>query len=88
MRARQLTTGTAITIEAVRKGKAKLVFLATDASLNTKKLVNDKCFTYNVKVIEKMPSNELSLAIGKNNIKVIGVIDEGFSKLLLNQKRK
>lgn len=87
-RARKLTIGTGITIDAVRKGKAKLVILANDASPNTKKLVNDKCFTYNVKVIENMPSNELSNAIGKGNIKVVGIIDEGFSKLILNQKRK
>jgi len=88
MRARKTTVGTDITIQGVRKKKVKLVILASDASANTKKLVHDKCSTYNVLVIENLPSNELSNALGKKNIKVVGIIDEGFSNLILNQKRK
>ena len=50
-RARKVTTGTDRLL-IVRKGKIKLVFLATNASDNTKKLVSDKCKYYNVQVIE------------------------------------
>lgn len=87
-RARKTTLGTNITIEGVRKQTVKVVILATDASDNTKKLVTDKCKTYHVEVVSQLPSNELSKAVGKGNIMVIGIIDEGFSKLILNQKRK
>lgn len=87
-RARKVTTGTDMTINSVRKGKIKLVFLATNASDNTKKLVSDKCKYYNVQVIEEFDSIELSKTTGKKNIMVVGITDNGFSKLLLDQKRK
>lgn len=88
MRARKVIVGTNFTVETVRKGRAKVVILANDASANTKKLIYDKCQSYNVEVIENISSNELSDAIGKKNIKVICLIDEGFSNLILSQKRK
>ena len=87
-RARKVTTGTDNTIKSVRKGKVKLVLLATNASENTKKLVNDKCKHYKVEVLEVLDSIELSNAAGKNNIMVVGITDIGFSNLILNQKRK
>lgn len=86
-RARKLTVGTEFTIKGVRNGKVKLVILASDASSNTQKLVNDKCGTYKVEIVMGN-SFEMSNAIGKNNIMVIGIIDKGFSDLILNQKRK
>lgn len=87
-RARKVTTGTDMTISSVRNSKIKLVFLATNASDNTKKHVSDKCKHYNVEVIEEFDSIELSQATGKRNIMVVGITDNGFSKLLLDQKRK
>lgn len=87
-RARKITTGTEITINSVRKGKIKLVLLANNASNNTKKHVSDKCSHYKVQVIEDFSSEELSQAAGKNNIMVVGITDSGFSKLILDQKRK
>ena len=87
MRARKVTIGTEITINGVRNSKVKLVLLASNASKNTKKLVNDKCKTYNVDVII-VDGDLMSNAIGKNNVKVLGIIDDGFRQLVLNQKRK
>lgn len=89
-RARKVLIGTEMTVKTVQKGKGKvkLVLLAIDASDNTKKLVYDKCKHYGVTVLEQLPSSEISMTLGKNNIKVIGITDEGFSKLLLDQKRK
>lgn len=87
LRARKITIGSEITIKKVRNGKVKLVFLANDASFNTTKLVLDKCMTYNVEVIKDFNTLQLSNAIGKTNIKVLGVTDQGFSEAL-SQKRK
>ena len=87
-RARKLTYWTEITIKGVRSGRVKLVFLANDASNNTKKLVSDKSSHYNVVVIDDFDSIEMSNAVGKNNIRVLGVTDDGFSKSLLSRKRK
>lgn len=87
-RARKLIVGTELTVKGVRTNRVKLVLLAIDASNNTKKQIYDKCKTYNVDVIDIFSSEEISNSIGKKNIKVIGIIDQGFSKALLNQAKE
>ena len=81
-RARGLVVGTDIVLDNVRAGKVKLVFLANDASLNTQKKVQDKCNYYGVEVIKSYSSEELSLAVGKENKMVIGITNESFLKIL------
>ena len=88
LRARKLTVGADVTIMELRKGNVFLVILATDASNGTKKKVTDKAKTYQVEVIQELDSGQLSRALGKNDIKVIGITDRGFSQLLMDQKRK
>lgn len=82
-RARKLVIGTDITLTYLMKNKLSLIILATDASDGTKKKIYDKSKTYQVKVLEAVSSQQLSEAIGKYGIKVIGVTDQGFSQLLL-----
>ncbi len=86
-RARKITVGTDLSIQALRNGQLFLILLATDASDATKKKVYDKSKTYQVEVIESLSSIEISQAIGKKDIKVIGITDRGFSQLLMNEKR-
>jgi len=88
LRARKVTVGTDITLTSLRMGKVSLIILATDASNTTKKKVNDKAKTYQATVIEELTSFEISNALGKDDIKVIGITDKGFSQLLMNQRRK
>jgi len=78
----KLLSGTDIVLDGIRKGKVNLVFLASDASENTKKLIRDKTTYYNVRLIEDFSSMELSHSIGKKNRMVLGVADLGFSKKL------
>jgi ribosomal protein L7Ae-like RNA K-turn-binding protein len=87
-RARKVVVGTDVTITALRNGKVQLILLATDASHTTKKKVYDKAKTYQVDVIEELSSHDISYALGKDDIKVIGITDRGFSQLLMNQRRK
>ncbi len=82
-RARKLVVGTDITLTHLTKKKLSLVILATDASEQTKKKIYDKAKTYGTQVIEEVTSDELSQALGKFGIKVIGVTDQGFSQLLI-----
>jgi ribosomal protein L7Ae-like RNA K-turn-binding protein len=60
-----------------------LVLVASDASLNTKKLFNDKCNYRNVLLKEFETKEVIGKLIGKENRAVIAVIDEGFSKAVL-----
>jgi len=87
-RARKVTIGTEITIAALRKKKICLIILANDASELTKKKVRDKAKTYETTVLEDLDSQTLSLALGKKDIKVIGITERGFCQLLMDQKRK
>jgi len=87
-RARKVTIGTELTIEKLRRGEVYVIILATDASENTQKKVYDKAKTYACEVVSEHTSDELSNAIGKHDIKVIGITDRGFSQLLMNERRK
>lgn len=82
LRAKKVVIGTDITIKNLRLKRLELIVLATDASNNTKKKIYDKAKTYQVEVLEKATSDEISNAIGKVGIKVLGITDKGFKKLL------
>ncbi len=84
MKSGSVTAGIEIVIEGMRHGNVYLVFLATDASDNAKKKINDKAKFYNVEVCEKYSSLELSNAIGKNGRMVLGITNKGFVKILKN----
>lgn len=87
-RAKKVIVGSDLTISSLRMGKLQLILLATDASHTTKKKIYDKAKHYQVEVIEELSSFQISNAIGKDDIKVIGISDRGFSQLLMNQRRK
>lgn len=87
-RARKLVIGTESTLLALRKGRLSLILLASDASGLTKKNIHDKAKHYQVDVLEHYSASELSHAIGRHDIKVIGVTDQGFANLLMQPKRK
>ena len=78
MRAGKLVTGEELTLKDIRANKAKFVFVAQDASENTRKKIKDKSSYYNVPVSELFSQFELSQAIGRPRM-VIGVTDAGFA---------
>ncbi|QED47583.1 YlxQ family RNA-binding protein [Cytobacillus dafuensis] len=81
-RARKITSGEELTIKEIRNGKAKLILLSADASVNTTKKVTDKCKSYEVpyKLVENREL--LGHAIGKDARVVVAVLDDGFAKKL------
>ena len=81
-RAKKVLLGTDLVVENLRKGKINLIFLASDASFNTIKKINDKATTYKTLVIQNYDTKFLSNAIGLFNVKVLGITDKGFSELL------
>ncbi|CDR31190.1 Ribosomal protein L30E [Acholeplasma oculi] len=80
--AKKLVLGADEVVIALRKKEVFLVLLANDASENTKKRISDKTQTYQVELMDRYTTEELSSAVGKKNIKVIGIKDKGFSMLL------
>lgn len=81
-RARGLVDGTDIVCSEMALNKIKLIFLANNASDNTKKKIYNKAKYYNVEVVESYSSEELSSAIGKENRMVVGISNESFLKIL------
>ncbi|WP_139488944.1 YlxQ family RNA-binding protein [Brevibacillus dissolubilis] len=80
MRARKIVTGEGLVVDAVRKGQAKIVLLATDASANTAKKVTDKCQHYQVPCYALLTRYELGQAIGKEARVSIAITDGNFAK--------
>lgn len=76
--------GTDYVVDGLRKNKVELILLANDSSENTIKKITDKSSYYKTPIITKYTSNEISQALGKKNIKVVGITESGFSKLLLD----
>lgn len=81
-RANGLISGEEMVISSIQNGMVKYLFLAYDASKNTKKKILDKAHFYQLEVNETYSSEELSHAIGKQNRMVIGIVSEGFLKIL------
>lgn len=81
-RASGLISGIELVCEYLASGKVYYIFLANDASDNTKKKIRNKALYYNVEVDESYSSSELSLAVGKINRMVLGVTQKGFLKIL------
>ena len=60
--------------------KVKLVLVASDISEKSRERVDKKCYYYNVDSIDCFTSDELSSAIGKATVKLIGITDKGFAQ--------
>ena len=83
-RARMTISGEEMAVAEVRKGKAKLVFIAEDASENTSKKLTNKCNSYNVDLRVFGTRFELGHAIGKEERVVIAITDKGFAKKMIS----
>ena len=77
-KANKLITGEEFVTDAIKKKRIYLVFLASDAGVNTSKKIHDKTKFYNIPLIDTYTSIELSNAIGKKRM-VIGITDLGFA---------
>ncbi|MCG4281890.1 YlxQ-related RNA-binding protein [Lacticaseibacillus saniviri] len=81
-RAGKLETGEGFVLKAITKSTAKLVFVAQDASENTRKKITDKSSFYQVPVQSPFTAAELSDAIGAKR-SLIAVTDAGFAQKLI-----
>ena len=69
--------------KAIQKGFAEIVFLATDASDNTKKKFNNKAAYYDVPIYTLFTKAVLGNSIGMPNRATVVITDEGFAKKIL-----
>ncbi len=83
--AKKIVLGTDNIVENMRNKKIKLIILGSTSSIATQKLVQDKAKTYGVDVLLVMENEKknISKSLGKNSIKVVGIKDAGFAKMML-----
>jgi len=85
MRAGALALGEEGVLKAVRSGKAKLVLLASDASVNTAKKAEDKCRYYKVPIVREFSRAQLGAGTGKGERVLLAVTDDGLASLVKRQ---
>lgn len=79
LRARKIVTGEEFVIKEIQSNRAKIVFLASDASPSTQKKIQNKCTYYNVPCVTLFTTEQLSQAMGKPR-KSCALCDAGFAK--------
>lgn len=87
-RAGKLVQGTDAVLKNLRSRKTHLMFVASDASNATIERVLKKGSYYNIEVITTYNTDELSNALGENNIKVIAINDIGFKKAIIGELKR
>ncbi|MGL5440140.1 MAG: L7Ae/L30e/S12e/Gadd45 family ribosomal protein [Filifactoraceae bacterium] len=75
-----LSLGEGITLEQIKRKKAKIVFLASDAGPNTAKKIKDKTAFYQIPLSTIFTRNELGKIFGVDEKVVLAVTDNGFAK--------
>ena len=63
--------------------KVRFLFIAGDASDKTKERYLKKCAYYDIPYCLEYDGEALSGSLGRNNVKIIGIADEGFKKSIL-----
>ena len=85
----KIASGEFSTEKAVKEGKAWLVFVAEDASDNTKKMFTNMCTYYEVPIYFFGEKTELGHAIGKEYRASLALTDKGLADAVEKQlKRK
>ncbi len=84
-RSGNIVCGTDTVVKSLPSKKLKLILLAKDASDNTKDKIIKKAFYYQIQVVDKFSSQELSKAVGKDHLMVLAITDDGLTKAFLNE---
>ena len=79
MKAGKAATGEFAVIGAIRKGRARLVILAADASEASKKTYISKAVWYKVPVVEYGTKDSLGRCCGKEERASVVIMDQGLA---------
>jgi len=65
--------------------KIRLLIIASDISEKSRQRLEKKAYYYQIPMINSYSSEQISSALGKNNVRVIGIKDEKIKQTLLNK---
>lgn len=77
-KAGMIVSGDEGVLKALQNNKAKMVFVASDASIKTRERFQYKCHFYNVSLVNTFTATELSQAIGRLR-KILAITDQGIA---------
>ena len=83
MKAGKIKAGEFSVEKSIKQGKAKLVFVAEDASENTIKKFKNSCFHYRIPFYQYGNKDELGKIIGKEMRSSLSIEDEGFGERII-----
>ena len=69
-------------LDSIKSKSVNLVIIASDCGDSNKKKYSDKCKFYGIKYFIDGSKVDLSIAVGKGNISVIGIDDSSLAKLI------
>ncbi len=81
----KISFGTESSKEDIKKGKAKLILIAVDASMRTKKTLEELAKVYQVPVRIFGNIEKLSQSIGQVNKAIVVIKEENFAKELMKR---
>ena len=79
VRAGKVTYGVFQTEKAIDEGKVKLVVAASDIGASNRRRIENKCAQNDIKIIFYSDKETLSHSVGKKNMPLAGVCDDGFA---------
>ncbi len=79
VRAKKVSFGVFMTQKALDEGRAKLVIAASDIGQSNRRSIENKCREWDVPLIFYSDKVQLSRSVGKKDMPVAGICDEGFA---------
>ena len=74
-------------LDCIKSKSVNLVIIASDCGESNKKKYSDKCKFYGIKYYIQGTKEEISVAIGKGNVSVVGIDDSSLAKLIENNMK-
>ncbi|NLN41299.1 MAG: 50S ribosomal protein L7ae [Clostridiales bacterium] len=84
-RAGKLVSGAYTVEQSIKSGKAQLVIISQDASLNTMKKFTEMCRHRKIDIIKLGSKQDLGQSIGKPARTLLAITDLSFKDLILNE---
>lgn len=66
-------------IKEIKNNKVHLILMDKEYNTDASRQIKNKASFYNIEIIDKYNSDELSNALGLEKVYVIGILDKGFS---------
>lgn len=81
-KAGKIASGDYAVKSAIKSGKVRLLLVATDTAINSKKDLLFMAESYDIKVSEVLKRVELGMAIGKAQRSALAIIDNNFAGMI------